>query len=258
MAKMSPKAKASLDKVVQRFEEGDLSPMVNAALIELPEDAPASKWSYNNKVLATAQSGVVDCRGYRQWKAVGRQVQKGTHASWIYMPRTKKNNETGEYELKGWLMGAVHPYTNTQVIEGQEEIAFEYKLKEPPPLLEVAERLGLNYQIAPTLLEGYNATMGWFRQSDGTLTMGADDIRTFFHELAHAAHAQFEDLLEVPVVEKETIADLTAAVLCDIYGVDRTGNVWNYIKFFNPEDPMDAIRKAMTKVGKVLEVILEE
>jgi len=38
---LSDMAKESLAKVVERFQAGDLSPIVQAALIPLPENAPA-------------------------------------------------------------------------------------------------------------------------------------------------------------------------------------------------------------------------
>lgn len=41
--KASPNARASLDRVIARFQEGDISPIVAVAQIKLPADAPAAK-----------------------------------------------------------------------------------------------------------------------------------------------------------------------------------------------------------------------
>ena len=50
---------------------------------------------------------------------------------------------------------------------------------------------------------------------------------------------------------------MAAAVLMSLYGHDRTGNAWRYIKGYN-EDPLRAIVKATDEVGKVLALLLDE
>ena len=75
--KLSPKAQAALDRVVNKFKQGDLSPITEVVRLRLGSEAPASRWTFSNQVLAYAQTGELDCRGYRQWQQVGRQVKKG-------------------------------------------------------------------------------------------------------------------------------------------------------------------------------------
>ena len=79
--KLSPKAQAALDRVVNTFKRGDLSPITEVVRLRLGSDAPASRWTFSNQVLAYAQTGELDCRGYRQWQQVGRQVKKGARAA---------------------------------------------------------------------------------------------------------------------------------------------------------------------------------
>ena len=99
--KLSDKAQAALDRVVQQFQSGDLSPIVQVVRLQLPADCPASHWSLGNRVLAYAQSGSLDCRGYRQWQAAGRQVQKGSRAAFILAPHLVTT--PGRRERRGCL-----------------------------------------------------------------------------------------------------------------------------------------------------------
>jgi hypothetical protein len=94
---LSEKAQASLNKVIEKFQTGDLSPIVKAVQLQLDPDAPALKWSLGNQVLAVAQTGTLDCRGYRQWQEANRHVKKGALAAYILSPVTvKKEKDTGD------------------------------------------------------------------------------------------------------------------------------------------------------------------
>ena len=66
--KLSPKAQASIERVIQKFQTGDLSPITKVARIKL--DERHSKWSLSNRILAFIQAQELDCRGFKQW---GRQ-----------------------------------------------------------------------------------------------------------------------------------------------------------------------------------------
>ena len=78
--KFSQRAEESMRKVLRQFKSGDLSPITKVARIHLEDNAPAKKWSLSNKVLAFAQSGELDCRGFKQWEQAGRTVKKGEKA----------------------------------------------------------------------------------------------------------------------------------------------------------------------------------
>lgn len=255
--KLTPKAQRSLDKVIARFRSGDLGPVVEVALLRRKGDpVPFDKWSFGNKVMAYLQSGgSTDLRGYNQWREAGRQVKKGSYASFILVPRVvKKENGDGEEEarLVGFLAGAVFPYHMT---EGEPLPEHDYAPAEPPPLAEVAERLGVEVTWKPLPPD---------RAADcnlkGTrINMGTDDVYTWFHELAHAAHARANGKLEkggTAESRQETVAELCACVLASLYSHDYTGNAWNYISALH-KDPLTAVVKAMAEVEKVLGVIFE-
>src|SRR5688500_11747837 len=93
---LSPKAQGALERVIVRFQAGDLSPMVAVERLSLDPQAPAAQWSFGNRVLAYSQTGSVDCRGYRQWQAAGRQVRKGACAAYILRPKTIRRERDEE------------------------------------------------------------------------------------------------------------------------------------------------------------------
>lgn len=249
--KLSAKAQKSLDKVIAQFQSGDLSPITRAIRIQLDPDAPAAKWSLSNRVLAFVQTGELDCRGYKQWKQAGRQVKKGSFAGYILTPRmVKKENEDGEKEsrLIGFVSVPVFASTDT---DGDEPLP-DYTPAELPPLTEVAERLGVSVEYLPISPD----RLGDFNRIKQHIRLGTEDQAVFFHELAHSAHHQTdEDYAKASTEEKETIAEFTAAVLSNLYGVDHSGNAWDYISGY-AKDPLQAIMKALRKIEDVLGIIL--
>jgi hypothetical protein len=254
--KLSDKAQEALDKVVEQFKSGDLSPVVKLVRIRLPQDAPAARWTFSNRVLAYAQTGSVDCRGYRQWQDAGRQVQKGSRAAYILSPvLVKRQTEDGgeEERLVGFRAIPVFGYRDTKA---EKEDALQYAPKELPPLHDVAQRLGLKVAFAPTK----PGSLGNCKTDGSSITLGSEDPAVFFHELAHAAHKRVmgKKLRGGQDPHQETTAELAAAVLMQLYGLDdRTGNAWKYIAGYN-EDPLRAIMKATDEVGKVLVLLLDE
>ena len=254
--KLSEKAQASLDQVVERFKAGDLGPVVNVFMqrLELPENAPARKWSFANQVLAYAQSGCLDCRGYNQWQEVKRTVKKGTHGVFILGPCMKKvDDEKRPGEKKQILIGftgiSVHPLVNTD----GDPIA-DYMPAEPPPLLDVAKRMGVTVTWQPVAPD----RNGDYQQTTDHINVGTTDAKTFFHELAHAAHKRVAGTLKGGQdTQQEAVAEVTATVLMHMYGLgDRVANCWQYVAMYAPKDPLHAIQNALGDVEKVLSVLL--
>jgi len=252
--KLSPKARAALDRVVARFQTGDLGPLVEVAGLRLGGDAPATRWSLSNRLLAYLQTGSLDCRGYRQWQQVGRQVRKGSRAAYILAPRTRKveDKETGQEEMVmcGFLGVPVFPYEDT---EGDECATVAYEPAAPPPLLDIAQALGVDVSWAP--LAG---ALGSCAADGRDLVVGSHDPGPWFHELAHAVHARLDGRLKPGQhADQEAVAEFTAAVLMEMYGYgDRSGNAWAYIAGYHPE-PLVAITRAIGTVEQVL-VVLDE
>jgi hypothetical protein len=250
--KLSDNARASLDRVIERFKSGDLSAITNMARFEIPEDAPCFKWSFSNKVLAYIQSGELDCRGFNQWQDAGRKVKKGSKAVFILRPRTMKFEKEGEEPQIICVGFAPIPVFAASGTEGEGTLAV-YQPRELPPLYDVAQRLGVEVQYMPVSPDKLGSC-----KPDGTrITIGTEAPEVFFHELAHAIHAKIQGTLKSGQdTTQETIAEFTSSVLMDLYGLkDTSGNTWQYIKMY-ANDPLEAITKAMATVEKVLQVLL--
>jgi antirestriction protein ArdC len=248
---LSDKAKESLNKVIIKFQSGDLSPITQSLRIQLDPSAPASKWTLANRVLAYSQSLSVDCRGFRQWEQVGRKVKKGTRAVYILRPRTITKEEEGKEPESICVGFAAIPVFAIEATEG--EPVPSYAPSAPPPLYDLALRMGIDVIYAPLPEDRW----GDYSPSRDSIRLATHDEATFFHELAHAAHKRLRgELKEGQDAEQETVADLAACVLMDLYGLrDDTGNTWKYIFHYHP-DPLTAICKAVSEVEQVLAVLL--
>ena len=266
MGKFDPSEKAlvRMNEVVAKFQAGDLSDIADIAFIDLPEGAPAAKWTVTNRFLAWAQTGSLDCRHSRAWKKIGRWPKKGSHACYIWEPfqiweRDQAGNwimevgsngkEQHKVKFTAFRLSPRFAYHDT---EGAEVEHYEAVTKDPPPLMEVAEALGVSVS--------YDAGMAYA----GTTTIDGDDIvlysqskRVFSHELAHACHTRlgYEKTSDEQTAQRETVAEFTACVLAAIYGQeDISGDSWRYIKSYNP-DPLEAVKQAMRQIQQVVGLV---
>ena len=135
----------------------------------------------------------------------------------------------------------------------------EYKPKNIPPLLSVAEKWGVTVRYDDTTVGEF----GSFNSSKKEIRLCTESIDTFFHELAHLAHEKIDGKLKGGQdPEQEAIAELTACVLSTIYGYDVKNYAFNYIGHYAKDKKPLAVGKmcfkVMGKVGKVLELILTE
>ena len=254
--KLSNKAQTSINKVIEKFQTGDLSPISKVARIRLDPSAPARKWSLSNKVLAFIQTEELDCRAFGQWKDVGRYIKRGSTAAYIVRPLTMKTVKEEDGEKKenviciGFSTIPVFPASDT---EGDGALQ-KYQPIEFPPLYNVAKKFHILIKYLPIAPD----RLGDTRPDGSKIRLGSQDPCVFFHELAHAIHAKIDGGLKGgQQVDQETIAEFTSAVLMDLYGLkDNTGNAWRYIKHYS-EDPLLAITRAMGTIEKVLQVLLE-
>lgn len=242
-----------MSKVVEKFRTGDLSPAVDLARIRLDEDAPAREWTWNNRVMAYAQTGDADVRGYNQWQDAGRHVKKGEKAAYILAPRMATvEDEDGEESQECWgFFGiAVFGFSQTEPNEGDED-TLTYEPQEPPELLALAERFDVTVEFSPKV-----GALGSTRGDGSEIVLGSEEPGVFFHELGHAVHAQLNGKLKGGQhTEQEAVAELVSCVLMELYGYgDRTGNAWDYISGYS-EQPLQAIMRAMGDVEQVLKKI---
>lgn len=257
-----------LDKVVKVFSQKSFPDKIAKTFIK-GAGKPMSKWSWGNQLLVYIQN-TTDARGRKMWLKEGRTIIKENgiprRAISILAPRmikvpkkdpvTKLVIEPKEFIpiCVGFKSIPIYRYEDT---EGKP--LKEYKPKDIPPLLSVAEKWGVKVRYDDTSIGEY----GSFNSAKKEIRLCTESIDTFFHELAHLAHEKIDGKLKGGQdPEQEAIAELTACVLSTIYGYDVKNYAFNYIGHYAKDKKPLAVGKmcfkVMGKVGKVLELILTE
>lgn len=257
------RADSELEKIVSLFSSRQLPDLCVKAIINSPEK-PSSKWSLGNQILMLL-AGTTDARGFRQWTEVNRFVNKGAKAFWILGPVVKKvkiepsvleeHSDQKEDVFKEVLVGfRTIPVFGLEDTSGQELPT--YQPRNPPPLMEVAERFGMKVQYARLAPGMYGAT----DHTNKTIILATDDWDTFFHELAHSIHRTFEPKTghgQEP--EAETIAQLVAATLARLYDRPADSFSWSYIASYaqsnNPQKVGRLCMRVLDRTKKVLDFI---
>ena len=251
------RAGTELEKIVRLFSTTQLPDLCAKALINTREK-PSSKWSFGNQILALL-AGTDDARGYRQWMDAGRYVRKGSKAFYILGPVfVKKRLDTpdpGEDEEVEVLVGfRAIPVFRLEDTEGEELPT--YQPRDPPPLLEVAEKFGMKVNYL-RLSAGILGMTDYERQ---VITLATEDWTTFWHELAHAIHRSYEPKTghgQEP--EAETVAQLVAATLARLYGRPDDSFSWSYIatqaRSASPQQVGRLCLRVLDRAKKVLDLI---
>jgi antirestriction protein ArdC len=259
-------AEAALRTILDLFESGDLPARIADTVIARHEgSAPIATWSLSNQLLVLL-SGSSDARGYKQWREVGRHVKKGAKCVRILAPRVRKmemeNVRTGEMEeqtiVSGFLAVPVFRFEDTDGLPLDRYD--DYEPATFPPLHDVAERLGVRVDYGPFV----SRFKGYYSPQDDRIMLCSHDVRTWFHELAHAAHGRVlkdrgESLVNGQVPRQEIVAETVAAVLCRLYDVE-TGSLAHsaeYLSHYSKRGPAVAAMKVLGDVQAVLEMILE-
>ena len=226
-----------------------------------PAGTPSDNWSLGNRLIMTME-GTYDARGYRQWQQVGRHVVRGRKAIYILGPTVRRrvdvDEETGEETVTSYVTGfhaiPVFRYEDT---DGERLKTVKREPKSLPPLACVAAQWGIDTRYDATRHGEY----GSFSKSDSEIRLCTDDVSTFFHELAHAAHSRLEELKPGQDPVQETAAQLAACVLGRTYGYDVDGYTYNYIAHYaGSAEPAEVGRmcyRVLGKVEKILGMILD-
>lgn len=261
----------ALETILGMFESGDDMPEAIASVMiaRLEGLAPMASWSLGNQLLAL-RAGTTDARGYRQWQAVGRNVAKGCKALYILGPKTRKLTEkdaaTGEESSRTIVSGFVGiPVFRFEDTEGMAIERENFDPPQLPPLHEVATALGVSVEYAPAP-HGCDY-QGFYMPERERIVLVTHAERTFFHELAHAAHRRIlnergADLGGGQVLSQEVVAETVAATLCQLYGF--TGYLYagreyvaRYAEAAKIESPAKAAMKCLADIQATLYLIVE-
>jgi len=254
----------AIDRVLAMWESGEMPAAVARTWIR-PKvgDRPSDSWSFINRLVMLA-NGTEDARGFRQRQQVNRWVKKGARAFYIlgpvnvrYTVETEDGEEETRYRLVGFKDIPVFRYEDTEGEPLPE--AANYEPPEPPPLREVADSLGVTVEYVPR--RSPTGAWGTYYPGRGHIQLRTHEVKTWFHELAHAVHGQLEQLKPRQDVRQEIIAETVAVVLCylyDVEGFERHG--LNYVRSYvgQKKDPVRVVTGLLSTIEQVLERLLEE
>lgn len=252
---MNDHVKSVLNGILDCFKSGDVPEAIAKAMFPAA-DTPSARWSLLNRTLIML-SGTADARGFRQWQEVNRHVCKGAKAVFILVPFIKKGEDADDKRLTGF---GLKPVFRVEDTDG-EPLGYQTIQLPNLPLIEKAEAWGISVKAVPGNYQYY----GYFSQDRLEIGLATSAESTFFHELAHAAHAKVAGKLkggQDPL--QEIVAELSAQALCRIVGkqpIDTTGNSYRYIEHYAKKinlSPWAACLKVMAETEKVLNLILAE
>ena len=251
---MTKTIKTALKKILECFESGNLPKAISYSVFPAA-NIPSSKWSLINRIVMLL-SDTQDARGFRQWKEVNRYVKKGAKAIHILVPRiVKRENDEGDEEerLAGFM---ARPVFRKEDTEGE---TVEYERVELPnlPLMEKAKEWGISVKSIP----GNQSYYGYFSRQKKEIGLASKEETVFFHELAHAAHKRLAGTNKSQNWKKEIVAELAAAVICQIVGKTSKflGTNYKYIEHYAKKanlSPVQGCLKVISDVEKVLGLIL--
>ena len=254
---MTPKVKETLDKILARFESGQIPEAVAYSMFPIPE-IPCTAWSLLNRTLVFI-SGSMDARGFKQWNSVKRYVKKGSKALYILVPYLVKKSENDGEDNQSRLIGfGVCPVFRIEDTDGEP---LEYQSMQLPefPLMDRARDWGISVKAVPGNYRYY----GFYAPGRKEIALATSQEVVFFHELAHAGHHIVKGKLQPgqdPL--QEIVAELSACALAQMVGkslVDTTGSNFQYIKQYAEQLKMDvhsACLKVLSDTEKVLNLII--
>lgn len=254
---MNDKVRNVLDNIVERFADGKTIPKAIALSMFPVSILPMNKWSLMNQIICYL-TGLTDFRGFQQWREVNRFVKKGEHATYILVPRFKKNEEENKEE-KSYLIGfLVAPVFAVEQTQGEE---LEYqKLELPPfPLIDRAKELGVNVEVIPGNYEHY----GYYSPTKNIIALASPEECVFFHELCHLADDKLNKLKVCQDPLQEIVAELGSFALCKILSLDgdkHIGTHYRYIERYAKDlgiTAHSAVIRVLSRTEKVLKLILK-
>lgn len=243
-------------ELLDMFSRENFPAQLALTIIKREISIPSDKWSITNRLIMHIIGATADARTYKQWQAAGRQVMKGQKAFPIIAPVTKKvhNDEKDEDEIR--IIGfRAMPVFAFEATEGEPLPEYDCTPAKLPPFFDAAQALGVSVYWKPISRNAY----GYYRLSDHSITLHSQDYAVFYHELAHAVHDTIEPLKDVPDDKAEVVAELTAAVLCEMAEVSGyQQQSYEYIKQYVKGKDSKAVLKAIADVLALVEQIVSK
>ena len=223
-----------------------------------PDDDSPPCWSYSllNRLIV-AFSGSQDVRGMKTWNKLGAKIRPGSHAVKILAPlvkiRTVTDPDTNEKIRKKYIFGYrwVNVYKYEDLENPPDLKIHDYTPKEIVPFEDVCRKMGLDVRFRPL-----NGCYGYYSPGRGEIVLGVQNNAglaiTITHELSHHAQKLLGMLGTRSNDVLEASAELSAQVLCQIYGFTGTEKQSaDYVKaFLNVRDGEP--KEVLKKIGEIL------
>ena len=275
--RQTKQAKQILHDLIKSFENPQtLQDAVVKTFLE-PIDVPQNKYSRTNRILLALQ-GADDARGNAVWRQINRFPLVWSKQVFIMIPKTRKIRNKDckgtkvEEEEKtittGFFFKGLYDVENTYGTGKNSKVEYvKNPPKKLPPLSDVAQKWGvkIKYKV-DSANTAAAAAWGSFNPTKNEIQLGTDNPATFFHELAHKAHEKIDGRLKMEQdPQQETIAQLTAGVLSQMYDQKIDLYTYKYIKGYtqddddkeeDPKKTLKLIGDVINKTGQVLELIL--
>jgi hypothetical protein len=244
--------------------------------------APCENWSLLNQVIVY-RNQTNDARTFNAWRDLGNPVKAGERSHiFVWKPISKtvkvydpkyfgtpeqerpENNKIKwaklDYKLThnekqiGTNFGLQAEFGAEQT-EKPESIKYPNVPKELPPLSNVLKRLGVKFVWGRYL----GKAMGSYSIGQKMVTMRTKDWLDFFHELTHAVqdHISSNSIKGGQDVDDEIIAEFTACVIANIYGIDTTKESLRYMNQYyqDKEKTIQGINKNLKMIQTILDFI---
>ena len=224
-----------------------------------PDDDSPPCWSYSllNRLIV-AFSGSQDVRGMKTWNKLGAKIRPGSHAVKILAPlvkiRTVTDPDTNEKIRKKYIFGYrwVNVYKYEDLENPPDPKIHDYTPKEIVPFEDVCRKMGLDVRFRPL-----NGCYGYYSPGRGEIVLGVQNNAglaiTITHELSHHAQKLLGMLGTRSNDVLEASAELSAQVLCQIYGFSGTEmQSAEYIKAFLHVRRDGEPKEVLKKIGEIL------
>lgn len=267
-AKQELRVTDALEAVLGMFEREDYPERIAITFLEKQKGhKPSDFWSFGNYLIMLL-SGTRDARGYTQWNDVGRQVVAGAKAIWILAPVVKMvpvkgpdgmvmvDAEGKEIKVPRMLRTKGVPVFGVEDTTGEPLVEPDYTPPEAPPLMEIAKVFGVRVDYGPCVSD----YLGVYMPGANRMELCTHDVRTWFHELAHAVHGTIRPLKGGQDPAQEIVAETVAAVLSYCYGYGGyVGHSARYIRAYakGEKNPAGAVLKVLHNVEAVLARIFD-
>jgi len=261
----------SIQKVLQSFENQSFVNQLSLSYIQKQiTDKPSNYWSIGNRFLMYLH-GTSDARGFQQWQKVERTIRKGAKAIHILAPVYKKIKAKGkevdengnEVEIEDEINVIAYfktiPVFKVEDTTGKEIVYPEYKPENPPKLIDIAQKMGIEVNWEA----GCNGEYGYYVLGHNKIVLKSYDEKVFYHELAHAIHDKYlENLQGGQIARQEIIAEMTAAVICELFGIESyLQRSYEYISQYagsnSPAKTIAEIMRILDKVEKIINIIFD-